>query len=245
MSHHIKRSRGSKTCLILIAFTPARGYYLVTLLGKGRRCPTIVVELGREQVVECQSHRDILYAQLGQLEVIAQVDIRREMPVQHHAHIYELTIVIMCLIALKACVRHVLLTDILALNACFQPTIVESEDIVQDEVGRECQWLVTQVGHTAIHQLYGNTLDTVLRPSGIDIPTEPVYRLQGCLQFHTQTIAVGHVTRNGLTYLVYLTCQDKLVLIVHPVEVGSCCKELTLVLVAHLQIVQSFSLGLV
>jgi len=137
MCHHIKRSRGCETSLILIGGVPARSHHLSVLLVESRRCPAVVVVLGREDVVERDAEGQILHAQLLRLEGIAQIDIGVEVSVEHHAYIRCLAIVVEGLIALETCVRQILLPHVLTLDAGSQSTIVEGEDIIEDGTGRE------------------------------------------------------------------------------------------------------------
>ena len=121
---------------------PACSHDLAVLHVEGGSSPAVVVELSREEVVERHSDSGILQSELGQTEVVRQVEIGGEVAVEHHAHIYGLVVVVECLIALKTCVGHVLLTDVAALYRSLKTTIVEGQDIVQQEVGRESQRLV-------------------------------------------------------------------------------------------------------
>ena len=75
MRHHVKRSRGSETCVILIGGVPASSHHFPILIDKGRSSPAIVVKLGRENVIECHTESYILHAQLLQCKRIAEVDI--------------------------------------------------------------------------------------------------------------------------------------------------------------------------
>ena len=131
----------------------------------------------------------------------------------------------------------------MALDAGFHTFVIEGEDVVGYPVGRESQRLVTQVGNTIVRQFHGDALHLVLRPCGIDIPAEPVDGLQGCLNFYTEAVALVDIAGDGLANLVDLTCQYKLVFIVHPVEVSTSSEHLALVLVSKLQVVQTLSLG--
>ena len=164
------------------------------------------------------------------------------MGVEYHAHVCRLTLIVECLIALEACVRQILITDVLTLHAGLQTTIVEGEDIVEDHVWRERQPRVTQVLHRSVHQRHLPVLGTVLRERGVGIPTEPVDGFPGSLQFNTQAIALTDILGNRLTDVVQLTRQHKLVLIRHPVDVGTSRELLTLELIADLQVVQALCL---
>ena len=83
------------------------------------------------------------------------------MPVEHHAHVHGLAVVVECLVALEAGVRQVLLADILALGAGAEASVTEAEDVVDNPVGREGQRLVAEVGHAPVGQLYGDAFHAV------------------------------------------------------------------------------------
>ena len=244
MCHRIEWCRGSKSCLILVGGVPARSNQPAILLREGRCCPTVIVEFGREDVVETDASGELLHAQLLQTERIAEVDIGGKVSVEHHADIDGSAIVVECLIALEACVRQILIAHILALDAGLHSFILEVEDIVEDEVRRERQRGITQTLHRAVHQRHLPVLRTILREGGVSIPAEPVDRFPSCLQLHTQTIALTHILGDGFADRVQLARQHKLITIAHPVEIGASTELLALELIAGLQIVQPLSLQL-
>ena len=87
MCHRIEWCRGCETCLILVGCIPARSYQLAILLREGWCCPTVIVEFGREDVVETDASGELFHAQLLQTERIAEVDIGGKVSVEHHADI--------------------------------------------------------------------------------------------------------------------------------------------------------------
>ena len=91
---------------------------------------------------------------------------------------------------------------------------------------------------------YRPVLGTVFRPCGVSIPAEPVNRLPCCFQFNTQSIALAHVLGDGLTDVVQFTSQHELVLVRHPIHIGSSRKVLAMELISDLQVVQALSLHL-
>ena len=243
MSHHVKRRRGREASLILVVGVPSGGHHSAVLHVVGGGGPAVVVVLGREEVVERDAHGDILHPQAGQAEVVAQVEVRGEVAVEHHTHVHGLVVVAQGLVVLKARVRHVLLADVLVHDAGLEAAVVEGQDAVHDPVGREGQRLVAEVGHGGVGQLHGDVLHAVSRPRGVDVPAQPVGGLHGGLKLHAQAVALGHVARDGLAYLVDLARQHELVLVVHPVEVGAGREHRALVLIAGLQVVQPLGLG--
>ena len=64
-------------------------------------------------------------------------------------------------------------------------------------------------------------LDTVAAQGGVDVPLETAGQLQATCQLDTHAVTVRHVGGYGFTDFIQLACQDKLVLVVHVVEIGA------------------------
>lgn len=142
MRHHIKRSRRSKSGLILVVSFPARSDDLSVLHFEGRCCPTVVVVLGREDVVERHADAGILQSELRQTEIVREIDIGGEVAVEHHADIHGSVVVVERGVVPETGVGHVLFADVAALHGGLEAIVAEGQDVVQQEVGRESQGLV-------------------------------------------------------------------------------------------------------
>ena len=62
------------------------------------------------------------------------------------------------------------------------------------------------------------------------------------LQFYTYAITLAEVLCQSLAKLIYFSRQHQLVVVVHPVQICSCRENLALVLIAKLQVTQTFCL---
>ena len=102
--------------------------------------------------------------------------------------------------------------------------------------------MITKICYVAVCQCHGDILDAVSRPCSVGIPAEPLYGFPGSLHFNTHAVALGQITGDGFANLVYLARQHELILIFHPVEISTSCKSLALILIAHLQVVQTLGL---
>ncbi len=78
MSHEVEGCRRRKASLILVGVTPTRSYHLSILHGKGRCRPSVVIVFCREKVVQGHTDGGILHTDLGQAEVVGQIEIRVE-----------------------------------------------------------------------------------------------------------------------------------------------------------------------
>ena len=166
------------------------------------------------------------------------------MAVEHHAHVDGLAVVVERLITLEPCVRQILVAYVLALHAGLHAAIVEGQDVVQDEVGRERQRCVAETLHRTVRQRHVPVLSTVFRQRGVGIPAEPVCGFPRCLQFYAQAITLTDVLGDGLADVVQLARQHKLIPVTHPVDVDSSREVLALELIASLEVVQALGLQL-
>ena len=69
------------------------------------------------------------------------------MAVKHHADIDGLSVVVECLVAFESCIRQILITYILAVDACLQTLVIESVDVVEYHIWRERQRGVAKILH--------------------------------------------------------------------------------------------------
>ena len=155
-------------------------------------------------------------------------------------------ILVQALHLLESGVGEVLVAHVLALHGSAQPFVSEGQDIVDDDVGRESQWLVADVDVATIIERDHHVLHTVFRESSVDIPAKTHPRrllrggenLPGSFHLHTQTVALVEVFRQGLADGVQLAGEHQLVLVVHPVDIGSRREARTLELIARLEVAQ-------
>ena len=137
MSHPVKRSRGCEACLVEVVGAVSLDIAFAVLAERGS-CPSVVVVLGIEDVVQRHAEGDILQTEAGQGKVIAQVHVGIEMCFEEHVHVLvEAAVLIIVLITVEVGVGQILFADVLALDAGVETFIIERKDVVEDEVGRE------------------------------------------------------------------------------------------------------------
>ena len=180
-------------------------------------------------------------------ELIAEVDVRCEVLFQHQGF-GGLVRIVHCPIApaghfLYAVVGEILFAHELTLYGCVKALVIEAENIVEDESWGEAQRRFAYIHNSGIVvERHHHVLGTVLREGGIGIPTEPIHRLPCCLQLNTHAVALVDILRDCHTFVVQLACQNKLVLVVHVVEVDACCEVLALELIAHFHVAHALCL---
>ena len=133
----------SKADSFLIAQSPCvHGIDLaVVVLAELWSSPSVVVELRTEQVVEGNAYTSIPDSPFPQAEAVAQVDIRSEVVLQHErfvcSHVIGLAPVAPAAHGLHAIVSEILFPHVLALYGCTPAFVVQRENIIENDVGRE------------------------------------------------------------------------------------------------------------
>ena len=95
--------------------------------------------------------------------MITQVDVGSEVFLQQQSLIGGVAVLVLTHHLLETCISQVLVADILALDGSLETSILEGEDVVEDEVRREAQWSLAQASFgLAIFEGYHHVFSTIL-----------------------------------------------------------------------------------
>ena len=111
----------------------------------GRSCPSVVVELGTEEIVEGHADGGLVDAELLQRTGVGEVEVGGEVLLQLRRLPTVVPLFVLALQVLEARVGQVLVADVLADDAATEALVGEGEDVVQQHFWRESQGLVAKI----------------------------------------------------------------------------------------------------
>ena len=150
---------------------------------------------------------------------------------------------------------EVLATHILRSELSAKALQIESQHAIADKRGRECNGgvaffhsglaveVVPCVGVVVAHIAH-IVFDAVAAQCAVDVPAKPVGNFHAGLQFHTHTVAIGHIFCHQFANFIQFAIEHELVVVFHIVEIHACGETLIAEGVAQFPILQSFCLGM-